>query len=261
MNILRFWFAGGLGLRAIVKEVVSPTLWMCWATTSVVVALAGPFGTFDSQTFPLRLTYWSVLIGAAIIIALFFRCIWRKVLKGESETREDIAVAVSLSIVFAPLVIALNWVVGGADAYQKMGVWSAMVCVLAVAAGTIAFRRAVREARDIPARGPARDRLLSRLSVEDNVRLTRLYSDNHHVRVITSDGAEHRLLMRLRDAVTEIDVEPGFWVHRSHWVSKAVISGVKNASGREVVELPCGSTIPVGPKYRANLIEAGMISA
>ncbi|WP_049833692.1 hypothetical protein [Octadecabacter temperatus] len=244
-----------------VKEVVSPTLWMCWALTSVVVALAGPFGTFDSRTFLWRLAYWSVLIAAAIVIAIFFRAVWRHVFKGRSETYEDIAVAVSLSIVFAPMIAFLNWIVGGPDAYLVMDVWSGMVCVLAIAAGIITFRRVVRESVAFPKAAPARDRLLDRLSIDKSARVARVYSDNHHVRVIMSDGSQHRLLMRLRDAVVEIDVEPGHWIHRSHWVSEAAISCVKQADGRDVVELPCGNVIPIGPKYRPNLVEAGLLTA
>ncbi len=244
-----------------VKEVVSPTLWMCWALTSVVVAFAGPFGTFDSHTFLWRIAYWSVLIAAAIVIAIFFRTAWRLALKGKSETCEDIAVAVSLSVVFAPMIAALNWVVGGPDAYLVMDVWSGMGVVLGVAAGVIAFRRVVRDSAMSQPSAPARDRLLDRLSVEKTARVARVYSDNHHVRVIMADGSEHRLLMRLRDAVAEIDVEPGHWVHRSHWVSEAAISCVKQSDGRYVVELPCGNVIPIGPKYRPNLVEAGLLIA
>ena len=244
-----------------VKEVVSPSLCMCWALTSIVVALSGPFGTFDSHTFLWRLVYWSALIATAIFIAIFFRAIWRQILRGGSETREDLAVAISLSLVFAPMIVALNRVVGGPGANSTMGVWTVMGCVLAIAAGTIAFRRAVGESPVFPPTSTARDRLLWRIPVDETVRLARVYSDNHHIRVITSDGSEHRLLMRLRDAVAEIDVEPGFCVHRSHWVAKASIVGVKKSDGRDVVELPCGGTVPIGPKYRPNLIEAGMITA
>jgi DNA-binding LytR/AlgR family response regulator len=49
--------------------------------------------------------------------------------------------------------------------------------------------------------------------------LSRISSDNHDIRVITNDGEEYRLLMWLRDAVAEIDLEPGLCVHRSHWVA------------------------------------------
>ena len=258
---MRFWFSNGLGYKSMVKEVVSPTLWMCWALTSVVVALAGPFGTFDSQTFLWRLAYWGVLIAAGIVIAIFFRTVWRHLLKGTSETLEDIAVAVSLALVFAPMIAALNWVVGGPDAYQAMDVWTGMFCVLVVAGGIITFRRVIRESAVLSTRSSARDRLLSRIPGDETVRLKRVTSDNHHIQICMSDGSKHRLLMRLGDAVAEIDVEPGFYVHRSHWISQASIAQVRQHEGRDVVELTCGTTVPIGPKYRSNLVEAGLLDA
>jgi len=77
---------------------------------------------------------------------------------------------------------------------------------------------------------------------------------------MTLDGAEHRILMRMRDAVQEVDVEPGLWVHRSHWVANAAIVEVSRDGTREILTLTCGSEIPVGPKYRDNLIHAGVIN-
>ncbi len=242
------------------KEVVSPTLWMCWGLTSVVVATAGPFGTFDSQPFLWRLAYWSVLIAAAIIIAIFMRAMWRGILVDASETHEDIAVSVSLALVFAPLVVVLNSVVGGPQAYQMMGVWAAMACVFVIAVGTIAFRRAIRESAVISSRTPPRDRLLGRISAKEGARLCRISSDNHHIRVKTSDGEEYRTLMRLTDAVKEVDVEPGFYVHRSHWVARAAISHASHADGRDFIELICGDVLPVGPKCRPNMVIEGFIT-
>jgi DNA-binding LytR/AlgR family response regulator len=91
--------------------------------------------------------------------------------------------------------------------------------------------------------------------------LLRISSDNHHIRVISNDGEEHRLLMRLRDAVAKIDLEPGLYVHFSNWVARSKIVRVVRQSGREVVELASGETVPIGLKYRPDLITAGVISA
>ena len=243
------------------KEVVSLSLWMAWALTSFVVAIAGPFGTFDSQPFIWRLTYWSGLIAAAILIAIFCRTVWRHILVDQPEWYEDFAVALSLSVIFGPLVILLNRIVGGAEAYQAMGLLAAMGCTFAIAIGTIALRRAIHDSAKKEVETPARDRLLSRISAAPDARLARISSDNHHIRIITNDGEEHRILMRLSDAVQETDVEPGVCVHRSHWVSVASVVGVKKVAGRDVVQLNCGSEVPVGPKYRENLSFAQTLSA
>jgi hypothetical protein len=245
------------------KEVVSLSLWVTWAMTSIVVALAGPFGTFDSQPFVWRLTYWGSLIAAAILIAISCRTIWRHILTGRPEWQEDLAVAISLAVTFGPLVIFLNHLVGGSDAYQAMSFWVAIGCIFIIAIGIIAFRRALRDLAigEQPKPQVRRDRLLNRIPANPNARLARISSDNHHIKIMTDDGQEHRILMRLGDAVQETDVEPGFCVHRSHWVSQAVVVGVKTVGGRDFVQLNCGSEVPVGPKYCDNLSFAQNLNA
>ncbi|MCF2869773.1 LytTR family transcriptional regulator [Octadecabacter sp. G9-8] len=182
---------------------------------------------------------------------------------GRSELLEDLAVALSLSVIFGPLVVLLNRIVGGAEAYQAMGMFAAMGCTFLIAIGTIALRRVLREpAKTIQEQAQVkRDRLLTRISAQPDARLARISSDNHHIRIVTDDGEEHRILMRLSDAVNETDVEPGVCVHRSHWVARAKVAGVKKVDGRDVVQLTCGGTLPVGPKYRDNLSFADDLSA
>ena len=254
-------FGSGVGLRAVWKEINCKTFWATWALTSIVVAIAGPFGTFDSSPFIWRLSYWGALIGSATVIAIFLRVTWRNLLAKAPEWQEDLAVAVCLALVFGPMVVVVNRILGGPEAYAALGFLPAMVCVFAIAVCTIAIRRALTGAGQVRQAEQRRDRLMSKFQPKDGVRLSRISSDNHHIRVVTNDGEEHRVLMRLRDAVAEVDVEPGMCVHRSHWVAKASIARVVQSDGRELVELVCGSHVPVGPKYRPNLIEAGVLSA
>ena len=67
--------------------------------------------------------------------------------------------------------------------------------------------------------GLRKDRIFNRFPANNGARLSRISSDDHDIRVITNDGEEYRLLMRLRDAVAGIDLEPGLCVHRSHWLA------------------------------------------
>jgi hypothetical protein len=242
------------------KEVVSTTLWAAWAFTSIVVALAGPFGTFETKTFLWRLSYWSTLIAVAILIAIFLRTLWRHVLVSRPEWQEDALVAASLALVFGPMIVVLNRQIGGLEAQVALGYGGAIGCLFAIAVGTIALRRALSRPLHTVPPIVRRDRLFERISANPNVRLSRISSDNHHIRIITDDGQEHRVLMRLRDAVLETDVEEGFCVHRSHWVARARVAGLKKVAGREVVVLTCGVDLPVGPKYRANLDFAKTLS-
>jgi len=128
-----------------------------------------------------------------------------------------------------------------------------------VGMGVVTMRRAVWHSASV-GEDQARDRLLDRIDAPQGVRLSRVSSDNHHIRILTDDGKEYRILMRLRDAVTEITVEKGFCVHRSHWVAEAMIDGVNSENGKEVLVMTTGASIPVGPKYRANLVETGLLA-
>ena len=248
----------------VLKEVMSTTLWVVWAITSFVVAMAGPFGTFSTQPFVWRLGYWALVIALAILIAISLRAFWRSVLSGRPTWQEDGTVASSLAILFGPMIVAVNRAFDGDTARETRGVGTASLCVFAIAVCVIFVRRTFEEnaaQSNAVEQEVARDRLFDRIDAPEGQRLARIASDNHHIRVTTQCGSEHRVLMRLRDAVAEVDVEPGFCVHRSHWVAQGVIVGVTTQNGRELVELVCGAQVPVGPKYRNNLIEAGVLNA
>lgn len=256
---LRFIRAIWTGFLSVLAEVMTLTMWASWAVTSLVVALAGPFGTFATQPFQWRLLYWGGVIASGIVLSLSLRTIWRSVLRGRADWQEDLAVAVSLAVVFGPIVVCLNWQLGGDTACDAMGIGLTTIYVFAIAVSIIAVRRSLEARLALPTT-IRRDRLLNRISAPKTARLARISSDNHHIRITMQGGAEHRLLMRLSDAVQEVDVEPGVFVHRSHWVARSSIAGVVRDGPRELVELTCGSQVPVGAKYRANLINAGVIT-
>lgn len=256
---MRFILAIRAGFVSVWAEVMSLTMWVSWAVTSLVVALAGPFGTFATQPFQWRLLYWGGVIASGIVISLSLRTMWRSLLRGRADWQEDLAVAVSLAVVFGPIVVCVNWQLGGDVACDAMGMGLTTIYVFAIAVSSIAVRRSL-EARLAMPTAIRRDRLLTRIPASETARLARISSDNHHIRITTHDGAEHRLLMRLRDAVREVDVEPGLCVHRSHWVALTSITKVVRDGPRELVELTCGGQVPVGAKYRVNLIDAGVIT-
>lgn len=244
---------------AVTREVVTPVHLFVWTGTTFVVSLAGPFGTYDALSFEMRLGYWGLVIAVSIVIALFFRIFWRLIFKGDPAWVEDVLVIGSLAITFGPAVSLLNarlW--PGEEGLVSWLVVSVVTFVIGMI--TVAIRK-ILYGQAQPVATPPRDRLLDRIGAPEGARLRRVSSDNHHIRVITQDGQEHRILMRLRDAVAEIDVEPGFCVHRSHWIAAAEITTVERAQGRELVRLPCGAGVPIGPKYRPQLVEAGIISA
>ena len=74
-----------------------------------------------------------------------------------------------------------------------------------------------------------------------------------------SDGDAHRLLMRFKDAVREMDDADGFCVHRSHWVAREAVQSAIKDGQKEFVILTTGDRIPVSKTYRENVVLAGFL--
>lgn len=251
------------GIRAVFQEMMTPTLGVSWLVSSVAVAFAGPFGTFATQPFSWRLVYWGGLIALAILLAVLFRMFWRLVLHRRPEWQEDFCVAALLAVTFGPCGFVLSRFIGGAAAQEALGLLGVIVSVLTVCVVTIVLRHKIWEKRAVGDNVVSPDRLLERLPDVGgtDTKLWRISSDNHHIRVIMQSGQEHRLLMRLKDAVQETTPQSGICVHRSHWVAKEAVVGVKKVDGKDVVALTCWTQLPVGPKYAANLDFAPRLSA
>lgn len=246
-------------VRGVLKEIVTPLLPIIWLAVTAVVSLAGPFGMFNTVPLWFRIAYWAPMIAVTIVVAIALRIFCRTVVGTTDDWKEDALVVAPLSIVIGQMVVLVN----GYFWPGEFLVSALFVSTLSVLIGgcVCLMRRFFQHQKMVSDSPTQRDRLLDRMTVNDAVRLVRISSDNHHIRILTTDGKEHRLLMRLRDAVGEVDVEPGMLVHRSHWVATSAISRVVETGGREAVELSSGETVPIGPKNRSNLVEAGIISA
>lgn len=83
-------------------------------------------------------------------------------------------------------------------------------------------------------------------------------SEDHYLRVHTSLG-EEMILMRLADAVRELNGADGLQVHRSWWVAKSGVTEEKRVDGRSLLVLPSGTEVPVSRSYRGKAKDAGLI--
>lgn len=81
-------------------------------------------------------------------------------------------------------------------------------------------------------------------------------SQDHYLRLHTSRGCD-LILMRLSDALTELEGIEGAQVHRSWWVAREAVVGAQRADGRAVLTLPSGEAAPVSRTFVKALREAG----
>ena len=83
-------------------------------------------------------------------------------------------------------------------------------------------------------------------------------SEDHYLRLHTSKGQD-LILMRLADAIVELDGLEGAQVHRSWWVSRDAIADAKRGDGRATLTLKDGSEVPVSRTYAKVLRERNWI--
>ncbi|WP_212524551.1 LytTR family DNA-binding domain-containing protein [Actibacterium sp. MT2.3-13A] len=225
-----------------------------WGLISLAVALAGPFGTYQSLALPERVVYWAGMTGFAIVVGSLLRVLLRRWLSGHGAWTVALAVAGALSVLLVePLRQLTLWMIGDATgvAPQRSEI---MAIIFTASIGTTAMRRVLEPPP--PVRDPA-PRLLERLEPGRRGRVIRLAVSDHYVEVVTDRGAQ-RLLMRFRDAIAELDGIEGLRVHRSHWVALSEIRGREADKGRLLLVLSDGARVPVSRQYRGAVAARGL---
>ena len=83
-------------------------------------------------------------------------------------------------------------------------------------------------------------------------------AEDHYLRLHTSKGQD-LILMRLSDAVAELEGIEGAQVHRSWWVARDAIADAVRGDGRATLTLKDGAEVPVSRTYARLLRERDWI--
>jgi hypothetical protein len=81
-------------------------------------------------------------------------------------------------------------------------------------------------------------------------------AEDHYLRLHTSLGAD-LILMRLSDAIAELEGIEGAQTHRSWWVAREGIDRARRGDGRAVLTLKDGAEVPVSRTYVRALRQSG----
>lgn len=238
-----------------------------WPRTLVVVILVGVVlalsGAFGTGQVPLvgRLAYWlTLVVGGAFLGRYGARLIvpapwW--------ETRPITVVGAMTLLIGLPMTLVAtvgnNWIRRG-----QLGlwyVWDVLPSCLATTAvlTVLAFlvqRRATVETHEAP-RGAPPPRFLARLPAKlAGAELWAIEAEDHYLRLHTSKG-DDLILMRLADALVELEGIEGARTHRSWWVARHAVASAERAEGRATLTLAGGLRAPVSRAYVKPLRDAG----
>ena len=81
-------------------------------------------------------------------------------------------------------------------------------------------------------------------------------AEDHYLRLHTDKGQD-LILMRLSDAIDELEGLEGAQTHRSWWVAKSAVTGAERGDGRAVLTLKDGAEVPVSRGFAKQLRAAG----
>jgi hypothetical protein len=134
------------------------------------------------------------------------------------------------------------------------------VAVICVGTSMLAVRLGRREGEaTAQAAPPAPPKFLERLPLKlRGGEVWAVEAEDHYLRLHTSKGQD-LILLRLADAVAELDGIEGAQVHRSWWVARDAIVDAKRGDGRAVLTLKDGAEVPVSRTYAGLLRERGWI--
>jgi DNA-binding LytR/AlgR family response regulator len=107
--------------------------------------------------------------------------------------------------------------------------------------------------------GDAPPKFLERLPMKlKGAEVWAVEAEDHYLRLHTSKGQD-LILMRLADAVRELEGIEGAQAHRSWWVARDAITGAERGDGRATLTLKDGAQVPVSRTYARLQRERGWI--
>jgi DNA-binding LytR/AlgR family response regulator len=246
---------------------------------TVLLAVSGPFGTFQSFNVGQRFGYWAVMVVAGNLTGQAAATFFLEALREQITQRWP---RVIVSGLLASLPVSIVVLVVNGVAYQHLDVESSLmiwlyatIVTLAIVVMFVTLGELMRSPAAVPtqtaaappAAAPVRPEhspaplppaILERVPLPQRGKLIALIVEDHYVDIVTDKG-KTLVLMRLADAIREAAPVPGLQVHRSHWVALDAVLRTQRSEGKIVLELANGMKLPVSRGYLPAAKEAGLV--
>jgi len=231
------------------------------AAAGMVLSLTGAFGTVEAPLW-LRIVYWvPVMLSGALWGHLCSRFVDRWIDMDEKPWLTVLALTGTITGPVSLLVWFATGLMFSGEVYALASLPLMVGPVLTITAVMSALNVFLGKAQPIqthaalagtaPARFP--DRLPMKLR---GAAIRAVQAEDHYLRIHTDRGSD-LILMRLSDALEELQGLEGSQTHRSWWVAKDAVREISRGDGRATLTLEGGLTAPVSRRYARALREAG----
>ena len=226
-----------------------------------VLAFTGAFG-MDGNPIGVRLAYWEpIMLMGALWGHLCSRLVERRV---DMDRRPWLATLVLTLVISGPLSVMVWAVTSRVFLHEHAmglarlpGFLGPVALVTGVLSALNVFLSRTPVQTHAAAAGAAPARFLDRLPFRlRGGALRAVEAEDHYLRIHTDRGSD-LILMRLSDALAELEGLEGAQTHRSWWVAKEAVRGVARGDGRATLTLEGGLEAPVSRRYARALREAG----
>lgn len=223
----------------------------------VFMAAVGAFGSGEAPA-PLRFGYW---IGVMLVGAVGG---WgMAALIGEERfARRPWAMGALMVLLTTPWMTVVVWyatvrVFGFSPTLRGLLWFFPPVLLVAAAMVTLSALIRVRPAITHAApEGAPPPRFLERLPLKlRGAEIYAVQAEDHYLRLHTSRGSD-LILMRLSDAIAELEGLEGAQTHRSWWVARDAVVDARRGDGRAVLKLKGDIEAPVSRTYAPALRQA-----
>ena len=233
------------------------------AFMAIAALLFAWFGVYDTATMPFlpRFGFWlmTMLIGGTVgwLIIPWIR---GKVAEIWPVPMQILATALIVSV---PITLAIMWISGTPPRPNIIAIQYAYVLIVSlvmVAAGWVweMFQESQKNPPPTEAAPDVAAGFLERLPVKyRSADLYAVSAEDHYLRVHTSLG-EELILMRLADAMRELEGAGGLQTHRSWWVAHNGVADARRVDGKLVLALKSGGEAAVSRTYAKAVKAAGL---
>lgn len=231
------------------------------AAAGVVLALLGALGTGELPLLS-RLLYWVPLIMIGAVMANFVaRLVLMVPRAGANLWVFGVLLAVAVSIPVTVMVATYtSFFIGTPLNWQTLPYLFGSVLVISAAmTGIMMLASEPGRVTHAPPQGapPAQVRFAERLPPKLKGAIVYAVSaEDHYLRLHTSKGAD-LILMRLSDAIVELEGLEGAQTHRSWWVAREAVESARRDGDRMTLVLKGGVEAPVSRPNVKPLRDAG----
>lgn len=254
-----------LTLRELKQSALSDKFWLGLFCIAIILAVAGPFDTIKQFSTIPRFFYWLGIAVSTYFIAIFFnvcistfleRRIGRRLLcRSISALIAGIAIGFWVFFVntFLVNIDELKWHIFITLVTNCMMISFAVSAIYFIVDDALLTKQEkTMETSSNSYIGQQTSPFLSRLSKPLGKDLISLQAQDHYVEAKTTMGSE-LVLIRLSDAIAELDGFDGLQTHRSWWVATKHISEQKRIDGKPFLTLNNGTEIPISRTYQAGV--------